>query len=131
MKPAGLNSGAALREYQDVESLRFTTVSRQYEEMFMEAARQVVGIGKDIYAEDNRHEVVVSKDSNSIDVIDWGSVDMDEDSFVLKVHPTSSLPATPSGRLGMKPKTFWTSRILKRSYRLIAPLQRSLIAILN
>ena len=99
MKPAGLNSGAALREYQDVESLRFTTVSRQYEEMFMEAARQVVGIGKDIYAEDNRHEVVVSKDSNSIDVIDWGSVDMDEDSFVLKVHPTSSLPATPSGRL--------------------------------
>ena len=99
MKPAGLNSGAALREYQDVESLRFTTVSRQYEEMFMEAARQVVGIGKEIYSEDNRHDVVVTKDANSIDVVDWESVDMDEDSYVLKVHPTSSLPATPSGRL--------------------------------
>jgi len=99
MKPAGLNSGAALREYQDVESLRFTTVSRQYEEMFVEAARQVVGIGKEIYGEDNRHEVVVAKDSKTIDVVDWEAVDMDADSYVLKVHPSSSLPVTPSGRL--------------------------------
>ena len=99
MKPAGLNSGAALREYQDVESLRFTTVSRQYEEMFVEAARQVVGLGRDIYAEDNRHSVVVAKDSKTIDVVDWSAVDMDADSYVLKVHPSSSLPVTPSGRL--------------------------------
>jgi len=99
MKPAGLNSGAALREYQDVESLRFTTVSRQYEELFVEAARQVVGLGKDIYSEDNRHSVVVAKDSKTIDVVDWEAVDMDADSYVLKVHPSSSLPVTPSGRL--------------------------------
>jgi len=99
MKPPGLDSGAALREYQDVESLRFTTVSRQYEELFVEAARQVVGVGRDIYAEDNRHSVVVAKDSKTIDVVDWSAVDMDADSYVLKVHPASSLPVTPSGRL--------------------------------
>lgn len=99
MKPPGLNSGAALREYQDVESLRFTTVSRQYEELFVEAARQVVGLGRDIYSEDNRHQVVVSKDSRTIDVVDWSAVDLDADSYVLKVHPSSSLPATPSGRM--------------------------------
>ncbi len=65
----------------------------------MQAARLVVGVGKDIYAEDNRHEVVVSKDSKTIDVVDWAAVDMDADSYVLKVHPASSLPVTPSGRL--------------------------------
>ena len=98
-KPSGLDSGVALREYQDIESLRFTTVSRQYEQMYIEAAKQVVDLGKDIYAEDNEYSVVLSKDKNTIEAVDFSEVDMEADDYVLQVHPSSSLPVTPAGRL--------------------------------
>jgi len=98
-KPSGLDSGVALREYQDIESLRFTTVSRQYEQMYIEAAKQVVDLGRDIYAEDNEYSVVLSKDKNTIETVDFSEVDMEADDYVLQVHPSSSLPVTPAGRL--------------------------------
>jgi len=100
-KPSGLDSGVALREYQDIEALRFTTISRQYEAMFTTAAKQIVNLGQDIYAEDNAYSVTLERDKNTIEVLDFSDINMEADDYVLKVFPASSLPHTPSGRLAM------------------------------
>jgi hypothetical protein len=101
LKPAGLESGVALREYNDIESERFALISRQYENMFMDVAKKVVSIGKKISQEYKGWSVVAQRDRNTIQEVKWKDVDMGKDAYVLKVFPSSSLPATPAGRLAM------------------------------
>lgn len=95
MKPAGLNSGAAQRVYNDIQTERFLEVGQAYEEFVVEAARQVVRCAKRI----GSGYRVRSVDKNSIEFIDWADVDIAEDLYVIRVYPTSLLPSTPAGKL--------------------------------
>ena len=101
LKPAGLESGVALREYNDIESERFALVSRSYEQMFMELAKQMVNMGKKIAENNPGWSVVTQRDKYTIQEVKWEDVDLEKDSYVLKVFPSSALPTTPAGRLAM------------------------------
>ncbi len=101
LKPAGLESGVALREYNDIESERFALISRQYENMFMSVAKKVVSLGKEISESYPGWSVVAQRDRHTIQEVKWKDVDMGKDAYVLKVFPSSSLPTTPAGRLAM------------------------------
>jgi hypothetical protein len=97
-KPAGLNSGAALREYGDIESDRFQVVGQSYEELHMDLARMTVATARRIY--DRTGELSVDVPGRSfIETIDWGEVSLEDDQFVLQMFPVSSLPSDPAGRL--------------------------------
>lgn len=97
-KPAGLNSGVALREFQDIESERFMLAGQRYEDMFMEAARQIIELSKELYEIEPKLTVKV-KTNKFIQKIKWKDVSMDEDEFVMKVFPVNMLPSTPAGKL--------------------------------
>lgn len=97
-KPAGLNSGKALREYNDIESDRFMTIGQAYEQFFLDLARLSVDCAKDIFAEDKKLSVKVPG-AKFIETIDWKDIDLEEDEYVLKMFPVSSLPSEPAGRL--------------------------------
>lgn len=97
-KPAGLNSGKALREYNDIETDRFQTVGQGFEQFFLDLARLDVDCAKDIYEEEGSYEVKVPG-KKFIETIDWKDVDMADDEYVMKLYPVSSLPNTPEGRL--------------------------------
>lgn len=97
-KPAGLNSGKALREYNDIESDRFMTIGQGYERFFLDLARLSVDVAKDIYEEDKGFSVKVPG-TKFIKTIEWRDVDLDDDEYVLKMFPVSSLPNEPAGRL--------------------------------
>lgn len=97
-KPAGLNSGKALREYNDIESDRFQVIGQAYEQFRMDLAKLSIGVAKDIYAREKSYSVQVP-DKRFIETIDWKDVDLDEDDFYMKVFPISSLPSDPAGRL--------------------------------
>lgn len=101
LKPAGLESGIALREYGDIETERFAIISRSYEQMFLDLALRVVDLGKEIWEENPSYSVVAQRDKDTIEQVKWSDVDMSKDSYVLKVFPSSSLPRTPAGRLAM------------------------------
>lgn len=97
-KPAGLNSGKALREYNDIESERFMVIGQAYEEFFLDLARLAIGVAKDIYEKEGEYEVKVPG-KKFIQTIDWSDVDLEEDEYVMKMFPVSSLPQEPAGRL--------------------------------
>jgi hypothetical protein len=97
-KPAGLNSGKALREYNDIESDRFMTVGRAYEDFHMQLTRITIDTAKDIFENDKKLEVKVPG-SKFLQTIEWKDVDLDEDEYVMKIFPVSSLPNEPAGRL--------------------------------
>lgn len=97
-KPSGLDSGRALREFSDIESERFQSVSRRYQESFIDASRIFVDMARDLYHE--RGELTVKvKGDQFLETINWKDVDLKEDQYMLNIFPTSSLPSTPSGRL--------------------------------
>lgn len=98
MKPSGLDSGKALREFNDIESERFMAVGQRDEEAVLHAAQIMIDEAKAIYDEFGEYKVKVSS-GTAIDVIDWEDVSMEEDKYVMRVFPTSALSSTPAGKL--------------------------------
>jgi hypothetical protein len=97
-KPAGLNSGKALREFNDIESDRFMTVGQAYEKFYLDLTRLAIGVAKDIYDREGEYKVKIPG-KKFIQTIDWKEVDLEEDEYVMKIFPVSSLPNDPAGRL--------------------------------
>lgn len=97
-KPSGLNSGKALREYNDIETERFMSIGMRYEKTFIDAAKQMIDLTKEIAEETGNFKVRV-KGKKFLETISWKEVSMDEDEYVMSVFPTSALSSTPAGRL--------------------------------
>lgn len=96
-KPAGLDSGKALREYNDIESDRFTIVGRQFENLFLDVAKLSIETIKQI---DNAGEYSVSVPGrNEISMIKWKDVNLQDEEYIMQCFPVSSLPNDPAGRL--------------------------------
>jgi len=103
-KPAGLDSGKALREYGDIESDRFQVIGQAYENFHLDLARLSIDVVRDIVGEKaKRHEaksfVVKSSAARFLNEIDWKDIDLRDDAYVMQVFPISSLPNDPAGRL--------------------------------
>ena len=97
-KPAGLDSGKALREFNDLETERFMSVAKRYEKCFMDAAEIMIETAKDLYEIKGEYKVK-AKDGKFIDTISWKDVNMDADKYMMQIFPTSALSSTPAARL--------------------------------
>ena len=98
MKPAGLTSGKSLRVFNEIESQRFMLTGQNYENFYLEIAKQMMDLGKEIYEEDKDFSVKY-KDKGFIQEIKWEDINLEEDKYVLQMFPTSMLADTPSGKL--------------------------------
>ena len=96
-KPAGLNSGVAMRTYQDVETQRFAIAGQRWERFYEEAARIIIDISRDLYKDSPSLSVKV-RGRGFIQTIDWKDAALEDDEFDLGVWPTSILPETPEGK---------------------------------
>jgi len=93
-KPAGLNSGASIREYSDIGSERFLLQGKRREEWFLDVVRLCLDEAREL-------------DGFSVDVpgrstkerIDWSSVSLEDDAYFLQCYPAALLPSQPSGRV--------------------------------
>lgn len=97
-KPPGLNSGAAQREFQDINSERFSIQGDRYETLFLDAARIMIDLSRDLYA-DHKELEVKTKGRKFITTIRWSEVDLKDDQFIMQCFPVSQLPRTPEGKL--------------------------------
>jgi len=98
LKPEGLNSGRAIREYNDIQTDRFHSVAKSYENMFMDVARLSIEVVKMIAAEQGGYEVRVPG-KKAVDTIEWKDIKLTDDEYVMQCFPVSSLPNDPAGRL--------------------------------
>ena len=97
-KPAGLDSGRAIREFRDTESERFTSLTKQYEEFYEDAARIIIDMSKELYKGGSDHKVSV-ENRDFVETIKWSDVDMDKEKFVLRIQSSSLFPTQPAARL--------------------------------
>jgi hypothetical protein len=97
-KPSGIDSGRALREYHDIESERFMSFAKDHEKMYLDLAKIMIEMARDIYIRDGTYKVR-SFNRAFVEQIDWKDIDLDEDKYVMQMWPVSMLPSTPAGRL--------------------------------
>ncbi len=97
-KPAGLDSGAALREYNDLQTDRFAALSKRYDNFFVDLAYAVIDLAKDIAERDGAYSTVYPN-KNGTKEIDLPEAGMLEDTYVIQCFDASSLPRDPAGRL--------------------------------
>jgi hypothetical protein len=98
-KPAGLDSGKALREFNDIETERFLAVGRRYEKTFLDAARIMIDIAKELDEELPGGYKVRVTGAKYQQTLAWKDVNMDSDMYSMQIFPVSALSSTPSGRL--------------------------------
>lgn len=116
-KPAGLNSGVSLREYNDIASERFVIVGQRYEDFHLDAALLMIDIARDMYSR-GKSIRVKAPGSKFIDTIDWKDVDPKEDEFVMRPFPVSALPSHPAGRLEKVMELLQSGMIPDKAYAL-------------
>ena len=95
-KPSGLDAAVALREYSDIESERFAPQHQDWEQFFLDYADLSIDLITKQYGWSS-YKVLVPGRRDLLEV-DWASIDLDRDAYVMQMFPTSSLPQTPSAR---------------------------------
>lgn len=96
-KPMGLNSGIALREYDDLQTDRFAALAKRYDNMFVDLGYQIIDLAKDIAERDGEYQTVYPN-KNGTKQVDLPEADLLKDPFVIQCFNTSSLPRDPAGR---------------------------------
>lgn len=111
MKPAGLNSGEALRAFESAESERYVTLGMQFEEAVLGLAELDLELAEDI------RPTVRAPRAGGIDVIDWKELaTIKGNHSIMKAFPISSLPTSPAGRLQRAAEMFQVGQISKEDY---------------
>lgn len=97
-KPAGLNSGEAIRSYDDINTDRFAQLSKKYENFYIDLAYQIVDCAMDI-AEDTGKYQTIYPNKDGTKEINLPKMTLLKDPFVIKCFTESSLPHQPAGRM--------------------------------
>lgn len=100
VKPPGLDSGEAQREYKDTLHSRFSLMSQWAQEARVDCSRKQVAEAREAYEEDPDWSAqIVGK--NFIKRLAGREVfdDFDEDDFVMKAKPINRLPKEVSGQI--------------------------------
>ena len=98
MKPMGLDSGAALRTYDQIGDDRLLFIGQEMERLTLEIGERMIDVGKSIYKDKKTFKVVFPQES-FMESIDWKDIKLRDDEYVLKAYPVSTLPDEPAGRL--------------------------------
>lgn len=97
-KPAGLNSGEAIRNYDDLQSDRFAVINKRFDGLFVDLAYKIIDKAKDIAEREGSYQTVYPNKDGTQE-IDLPACDLLENPFVIQCFESSSLPKDPAGRL--------------------------------
>ncbi len=98
-KPAGLDSGRAIREFSYIGNDRMLAIGNRRQTFVLDAGRLAIDTIRDIAKENGGSYPVKSPGKRSIATVDWKDIDLPEDDYVMQCFPISSLPSDPEGRL--------------------------------
>lgn len=95
-KPAGLDSGEAIRAYEDVNDTRRLPQAHNIEQAYAGLARKMLLLARDIADAEGEVEVLVPM-AKGLLPLKWSEVQLDD--FQVRVMPSSWLPQHPAARL--------------------------------
>lgn len=97
-KPAGLNSGEAIRTADDINTDRFALTAKKRDNVFKDLAYLIVDTAKDICEREGKYQTVYPNKDGTKE-IDLPKMKFLKDPFVIQCFTESMLPRTPAGRI--------------------------------
>lgn len=93
-------SGAALAEFYDIESERFSHLEQGYADFWVDISQLIIDAARDLADDDEfkKSEVKWSK-QNVLHRIKWEDVDLEEDQYELHLEASGFLPNTRAGKM--------------------------------
>lgn len=99
MKPPGLNSGEALRQYRDIGSRRHAEMSRQVSRSAIETGQRYMDLAKRISEEGEGGYKIFSITPRGRRRIDWAEIDLQRDQYSMSLAPANFFAESPSARI--------------------------------
>jgi len=96
-KPAGLNSGIALETFNDIQSVRFMALGRNWENLFLDLAQLVIDTARGVL--EREHELIATyRGAGATQKMNFADAIMSDDDYAIEVDAVSDLPNTTAGR---------------------------------
>ncbi len=100
MKPAGLNSGEALKTYNDIGSQRFMHVGQRWEHFHVrQVAELILDCAREIEERGDGDIEVLAQGNKDVERLKFSDVSIERDKYVTKSWPVSLFPDSPAGKL--------------------------------
>lgn len=115
-KSPGLVSGEAIRKEQETQQGRFAALSRRYHDVYPELAELYIDVATDIYKETGAYTTIYPG-KDGIAEVDFKSIKMLKDSFVIQCYEQNFLPLDPAGRQAKLSEMFAAQEITRQEFR--------------
>lgn len=97
VKPAGLNSGAALREYNDTQTDRLSYMSQRDERWCLDVANKMFIQAKKIAKKEGKYQTIYPGNKSLVQV-SFPGIKLDEEDFTIQAFPKSAYSNDPAFR---------------------------------
>lgn len=118
-KPAGLNSGEAIRTYDDLQSDRFADLAQRYDQFYVDSAYQIMDLASEICKRDGSYSTVYP-DKDGTREIDLPKAGVLKDSYVIQCYDESFLPRDPAGRQAKLSEMLQSGELNVEEYRYLS-----------
>lgn len=115
-KPAGLNSGEAIRSYDDLQTDRFAEFAKRRELVFNKLSYKIIDLAKDIAEREGSYTTVYPNKDGTREV-DLPKADLLKDYYVIQCFDESSLPQDPAGRQAKLSEMLASQEITVQEFR--------------
>ena len=115
-KPAGLNSGEAIRSFDQIQEDRFANLARRRQNVFTDLAYMYIDVAKEIAEEEGSYTTVYPGKDGTRE-IDFKNIAKLGDTFVIQCFEESSLPKDPAGRQAKLSEMLAAGEISNQEFR--------------
>jgi hypothetical protein len=119
-KPAGLNSGEALRSYDDIQTDRFAALARRYQNLYPELSYLMIDEAKDIAKETGEY-LTIYPDKDGTREVDLPQAAILRDTYVIRCQEESYLTQEPAGRKAQLSEQLAAGEITQQEFRRLMP----------
>ncbi len=115
-KPAGLNSGESIRQFDDIQNDRFQALAKRYQNIYRDLAYQMIDCAADIVEETGKYTTVYPGKDGTREV-DFKNIKKLDNNFIIQCYEESSLPKDPAGRQAKLSEMLAAGEITNQEFR--------------
>lgn len=115
-KPAGLNSGEAIRSYDDLQTDRFAALAKRYQNLYPELSYLMIDKARDIAERIGKYTSVYPGKDGTREV-DLPKAKILTDTYIIQCFEESSLPRDPAGRQAKLSEMLAAGEITNQEFR--------------
>jgi hypothetical protein len=116
IKPQGLNSGEAIRQYDAIQEDRFAALAKRYQSVYTDLSYLMIDVASEIVEETGSYTTVFPGKDGTREV-DFKSIGLLSDTYIIQCYDESSLPKDPAGRQAKLSEMLAANEITPQEFR--------------